>query len=180
MNKKTIKILLFITLMFFVDVLSQTKPEFQIARLKYSGGGDWYNDRSAEINLLKFINQETTIKVNPEYVFVDISSDDVFNYPLLFITGHGNIVLSESEASRIRKYLNRGGFIYIDDEGLFNAKVVLNEYHGAYRNIYFDSPFGRHVIRTEQNNDLQPGQVIRLMIHPDHLHIFDSNTGERL
>lgn len=89
---------------------------FQIARLKYSGGGDWYNDPSAEVNLLNFVKEKTDIYVNPEYVFVDISTDDIFGYPFLFITGHGNIVLSNSEVKRLRKYLERGGFLYIDDD----------------------------------------------------------------
>lgn len=89
---------------------------FQIARLKYSGGGDWYNDPSAEVNLLNFVKENTDIYVNPEYVFVDVASDDIFGYPFLFITGHGNIVFSESEIKRLRKYLERGGFLYIDDD----------------------------------------------------------------
>jgi len=148
MNKTTFKILLFITLLFFVDALSQAKPEFQIARLKYSGGGDWYNDPSAEINLLRFINQETTIKVNPEYVFVDIASDDIFNYPLLFITGHGNIVLSDSEVSRIRKYLERGGFIYIDDDYGMN-RSIRREFKKVFPNQEFtELPFSHKIYHT--------------------------------
>jgi len=148
MNKDTFKILLLITLLVFVDSFSQAKPEFQIARLKYSGGGDWYNDPSAEINLLKFVNQETTIKVKPEYVFVEISSDDVFNYPLLFITGHGNIGFSESEVSRIRKYLERGGFIYIDDDYGMN-KAIRREFKKVFLNQEFvELPFNHNIYHT--------------------------------
>jgi hypothetical protein len=95
---------------------AQDSGSFQIARLKFSGGGDWYNDPSAEVNLLKFVNEKTNIEVNPEYVFADISSNDIFSYPFLFITGHGNIVLSDSEVNRLRKYLELGGFLYIDDD----------------------------------------------------------------
>lgn len=145
LNKLAFKILLFITLLLFMDTFSQGKAEFQIARLKYSGGGDWYNDPSAEINLLKFINQETTIEVNPEYVFVDISSDDVFNYPFLFITGHGNIVLSESEVVRISKYIERGGFIYIDDDYGMNSSIR-REFKKVFPNQEFtELPFNHSV-----------------------------------
>ncbi len=103
-------------LLFTAIASAQDAGSFQIARLKFSGGGDWYNDPSAEVNLLKFVRENTNIEVNPEYVFVDVSSNDIFSYPFLFITGHGNIVLSDSEAKRLKKYLELGGFIYIDDD----------------------------------------------------------------
>lgn len=145
MKKNRFKILLFITLLIFVDSFSQIKPEFQIARVKYSGGGDWYNDPSGEINLLKFVNRETTIKVNPEYVFVEVSSDDIFNYPFLFITGHGNIVFSQSEVNRIRKYLERGGFIYIDDDYGMN-KAIRREFKKVFLNQEFvELPFNHGI-----------------------------------
>lgn len=89
---------------------------FKIARLKYSGGGDWYNDPQGEINLLKFITQNTLIDVNPNYEFVEITSDRFFTYPFIFLTGHGNITFSELEAKRLRTYLENGGFIYADDD----------------------------------------------------------------
>lgn len=111
---RKISIMLFLLLL--VDVNAQTEPAFQIARLKYSGGGDWYNDPSAEVNLLRFISQNTNVKVKAEYKFVDISTDEIFSYPFLFMTGHGNVVFSKDEANRVRKYLENGGFLYIDDD----------------------------------------------------------------
>jgi len=98
------------------ELNAQSETGFQIARLKYSGGGDWYNDPSAEVNLLKFVQANTNIKVNAEYKFVDISSDEIFSYPFLFLTGHGNVVFSNDEAKRLRSYLDNGGFLYIDDD----------------------------------------------------------------
>jgi hypothetical protein len=92
------------------------KGAFKIARLKYNGGGDWYNDPSAEVNLLNFIKANTNIDVNPEYSFVDLSTDEIFSYPFLFLTGHGNIVFTQDEALKLRKYLENGGFLYIDDD----------------------------------------------------------------
>lgn len=89
---------------------------FRIARLKYSGGGDWYNDQSAEVNLLRFVAEHTSIKTKPEYLFADLNSDEIFSYPFLFLTGHGNIVFSEQEVKRLRTYLESGGFLYVDDD----------------------------------------------------------------
>lgn len=110
--KKTI---LFLIMLIPAALLPQSEG-FQIARLKYNGGGDWYNDPSAETNLLTFIAQNTNIKTVPEYVFVEAGSPDIFNYPFLFVTGHGNITFSQSEADRLRTYMENGGFIYVDDD----------------------------------------------------------------
>ena len=109
-------IFLLAILFYSVNIYSQNETGFQIARLKYSGGGDWYNDPSAEVNLLKFVQANTNIKVNAEYKFVDIASDEIFSYPFLFLTGHGNIVLSTDESKRLKTYLESGGFLYIDDD----------------------------------------------------------------
>lgn len=95
---------------------AQDEGAFRIARLKYDGGGDWYNDQTEEPNLLDFINKNTNIKVKPEYTYVDVSSDAIFSYPFLFMTGHGNIVFTQDETERLRKYCENGGFIYADDD----------------------------------------------------------------
>ena len=98
-------------------LLAQTPlGAFKIARVKYSGGGDWYNDPSAEVNLLRFIQQHTSIPVEPVFEYVELSSDALFQYPMLFLTGHGNVVFSAEEARRLRTYLLNGGFLYIDDD----------------------------------------------------------------
>lgn len=99
-----------------VNLYPQVDAGFKIARLKYNGGGDWYNDPSAEVNLLNFIKQNTNIKVDAKYRFVEISSEEIFSYPFLFITGHGNVVFSDDEVERLRLYLENGGFLYIDDD----------------------------------------------------------------
>lgn len=104
-----------------VDV--QQMSALTLARLKYSGGGDWYNDQSAEVNLLRYVAQNTSIAVNPVYTFVDLASDNVFQYPVLFMTGHGTVNFSASEARRLRAYLENGGFLYIDDDYGMNASI---------------------------------------------------------
>ena len=133
----------------------QAQNGFRIARLKYAGGGDWYNDPSGEVNLLNFVKANTNIKVKPEYKFVDIASDEIFSYPFLFMTGHGNITFSNTEVERLRKYLEAGGFLYIDDDyGLDKAMrremkkvfpsddfVELPFSHPIY-NIFYSFPSG--------------------------------------
>ena len=99
------------------DGINRLSSSFKIVRLQYSGGGDWYNDPSAEVNMMDYLKKNTMIDVDePKFYSVDISSDDIFNYPFILITGHGNISFSDSEVKRIREYLERGGFLYADDD----------------------------------------------------------------
>lgn len=109
-------LIIFLLTGFFISAFAQEQGTFTIARLKYNGGGDWYNDPSAEVNLLNFIKQNTNIKVDARYQFVDISSEEIFSYPFIFMTGHGNVVFSTDEVERLRLYLENGGFLYIDDD----------------------------------------------------------------
>ncbi|OGU27839.1 MAG: hypothetical protein A2057_07400 [Ignavibacteria bacterium GWA2_35_9] len=111
-----IKPVLLFLIIISIEILPQNEGAFQIVRLKYNGGGDWYNDPSAEVNLLNFLKANTNLKVKAEYKFVDISNDEIFSYPFLFMTGHGNVVFSDDQVERIRKYLENGGFLYIDDD----------------------------------------------------------------
>ena len=95
---------------------SKVNSAFKIARLKYTGGGDWYNDPLEEVDLLQYVRQQTGIDVDPNYEFVEIGSDKFFSYPFVFMTGHGNISLSDQEVQRLRTYLENGGFLYADDD----------------------------------------------------------------
>lgn len=97
--------------------VSKNSSPFKIARLKYSGGGDWYNDPSAEVNMMEYLKKNTSIDVDePKFYSVSVSSDEIFNYPFILITGHGNIELTQQEAARLRKYCETGGFIFADDD----------------------------------------------------------------
>jgi Domain of unknown function (DUF4159) len=98
------------------EAFAQKSSAFRIARLKYDGGGDWYNDPLEEPTLLKFVESHTNIGVDPNYYYVDINSDDIFTYPFLFMTGHGNIRFTNDQADRLRRYLENGGFLYADDD----------------------------------------------------------------
>ena len=87
----------------------------KIAKLKYSGGGDWYANKTALPNLIKFSNQELGLNLAPEEDIVEAGSRDIFLYPYVYMTGHGNVVFSDADASNLRKYLLGGGFLHIDD-----------------------------------------------------------------
>jgi hypothetical protein len=91
------------------------QAQLKIAKLKYEGGGDWYANRTALPNLIKFCNQELGTNLQPEEDIVEVGSRDLFLYPYIYMTGHGNVVFSEAEAANLRKYLIGGGFLHIDD-----------------------------------------------------------------
>ena len=96
--------------------LQEKKSLFAIARIKYFGGGDWYNDPSAIPNMLEFLKRQTTILTAEDEAKVEILDQELFSYPVLFMTGHGRISFSIEEAKRLRKYLTNGGFLYADDD----------------------------------------------------------------
>lgn len=143
------KAIFIILLIFNTITFSQFSDGLVIARLKYSGGGDWYNDPSAEVNLLRFISKNfPNIKTNPVYKFVDILTDEIFSYPILFLTGHGNISFSAEEIKRLRTYLQSGGFLYIDDDyGL--DKSIRREMKKVFPEKEFvELPFNHKIFTT--------------------------------
>jgi len=89
--------------------------QLKIAKLKYQGGGDWYANKTALPNLIAFCNRELNMNLAPQEEIVDASSSDIFLYPYVYMTGHGNVVFSQSEAENLRKYVLGGGFLHIDD-----------------------------------------------------------------
>jgi len=92
------------------------KSSYQIALLKYNGGGDWYANLETSLpNLIKFCNQNLKTNINPEQAIVEVGSPEIFNYPYLHLTGHGNVILSSEEAQNLRNYLIAGGFLHISD-----------------------------------------------------------------
>ncbi len=184
------KYFIIILLLFCSAAVAQDNGAFQIARLKYNGGGDWYNGQSEEPNLLDFIRKNTDVKVKPEYTFVDLSSDEIFSYPFLFITGHGNIIFTSEEAARLKQYLENGGFLYVDDDyGLDKAfrreikkvfpdknLVELPFSYGLYH-IFYNFPNG--VPKTHEH-DGKPPQGFGIFIG-DRLAVFytyESNPSD--
>jgi len=88
---------------------------FTIARLQYKGGGDWYSDPSSLPNLLRFVREHTRIDAGTEEARVQIMDEELFSYPYIYMTGHGNITFAPEELTRLRHYLESGGFLHADD-----------------------------------------------------------------
>lgn len=86
-----------------------------IAVLKYGGGGDWYANPTSLPNLIDFCNKQIGTGMNPKPQTVEVGSTDLFQYPFLHMTGHGNVFFSEAEAQNLRNYLLSGGFLHVDD-----------------------------------------------------------------
>ena len=88
---------------------------FQIAVLKYNGGGDWYANPTSLKNLILFCNENIGTNIENEPVVIEANNLNIFNYPFVHVTGHGNIIFDQNEIENIRNYLLSGGFIHIDD-----------------------------------------------------------------
>ena len=91
------------------------KNNYQLAVLKYQGGGDWYSNPSSLKNLAIFCNENLNTNINPEYAIVEVGSTEIYNYPFIHMTGHGNVYFNEFESKNLRNYLLGGGFLHIDD-----------------------------------------------------------------
>lgn len=163
---------------------------FTIARLKYSGGGDWYWGPSALPNLLKFIAENTNIKVNNEEVKVSLLDENLYNYPFLWLTGHGNIKFNDEEVERLRTYLTAGGFLLANDSYGLDAAfrreikkvfpdqelVELPFSHGIYH-CYYDFPNGLPKIHK---HDGKPPQGFGIF-HNNRLvvfYVYESDIGD--
>lgn len=94
---------------------SAEPPQLKLALLKYGGGGDWYANPTALPNLARFCNQRLDMALDVDYATVDVGSPEIFNYPFVYMTGHGNVVFSDLDAKNLRSYLIGGGFLHIDD-----------------------------------------------------------------
>lgn len=105
----------FIGILVIVGLTAFAPPTYKIAKLKYNGGGDWYANKTSLPNLIRFCNQQLGTNLAPEEDVVEVGSPDIFNYPWVHLTGHGNIVFSEAEAVNLRNYLISGGFLHADD-----------------------------------------------------------------
>lgn len=101
---------------------AQVRP-LKLALLKYSGGGDWYANPTALPNLARYCNETMGTAFDPAYATVEVGSVNLFNYPFVHMTGHGNVVFSDTDARNLRQYLIGGGFLHIDDNYGMDAYV---------------------------------------------------------
>jgi hypothetical protein len=121
-----------------VTARTGAEPEVRIARLHYEGGGDWYCDPSSLPNWLALFARRTGVPTAQTDVVVTLDSEDLYNYPFLYVSGHGRIALDEEDLAELRHYLDAGGFLYADD------------------NYGLDSSFREMVARLFPENDLEP------------------------
>lgn len=98
-----------------LEARAQNEPAIPVARIQYDGGGDWYSDEESLVELFAFARQHTLLEVPNQEEVVDLTTDKLFTYPYLYLTGHGNVTFSAAEADRLRRYLLQGGFLHIDD-----------------------------------------------------------------
>lgn len=116
MKKYTLLTLSALFLMSFVLSVAPNKGTYKLALLKYSGGGDWYNDVNSLSNLAKFCNENLGTDFNTEYGTVEPGSAEIFNFPIVYATGHGNMLFNDMEAKNLRMYLEAGGFLILNDD----------------------------------------------------------------
>ena len=99
----------------FIQTMIQAQTSLSLAVLKYNGGGDYYANPTALPNLITYCNNTLGTKISEDVPYVEVGSKDLFLYPFIHMTGHGNVVFSKEEAENIRMYLEAGGFLHIDD-----------------------------------------------------------------
>lgn len=105
----------FLSCVAFLMAATSAQCQTQIALLKYGGGGDWYANPTSLTNLIAFCNADAAMNLQRDYAVVDVGSAELFNYPFVHMTGHGNVVFNGQETQNLRNYLIGGGFLHIDD-----------------------------------------------------------------
>ena len=107
----------------FTALAQPAPPEVTVARVKYGGGGDWYSGEKSLPNLLQFARANTLLDVAPENEVVELTNDKLFQYPFLYLNGHGTVAFTGREADRLRRYLTNGGFLHINDDYGLDASI---------------------------------------------------------
>ena len=128
-------ILLLAVLLALATSVSAPTEQLRLGLLKYNGGGDWYANPTSLPNLARFCNQALGTQLNPDYGTVEVGSAELYNYPFVHMTGHGNVVFSSAEVENLRNYLIGGGFLHIDDNYGMDAYVRV-----ALEQVFPESP----------------------------------------
>lgn len=173
----------FAAALIFFARLAVSEEIFRISRLKYGGGGDWYSNPTSLPNLMHFVREHTGIPASDEQEVVSISGEELFNYPVVYMNGHGNVLFSSKEASLLRRYLTGGGFLIADDnygmdesfrremKKVFPDKdlVLLPKNHPVFNNFY-SFPDG---IPKIHEHDGEPAQAYAIF-HEGRMVVFYS------
>ncbi len=140
--------ILLTTLVLHVQANAQS---LRIAKLKYDGGGDWYANKTALPNLIDYCNKYLSTDMAKEEDIVEVGSPDLFLYPYIYMTGHGNVVLSNQQAENLRNYLSSGGFLHIDDNYGLDTYIRL-EMKKVFPNLEFvELPFEHPIYHQKYN-----------------------------
>ncbi|MBX3101492.1 MAG: DUF4159 domain-containing protein [Bacteroidetes bacterium] len=107
-----------------VGAQPQSTASFKVAKLKYDGGGDWYANSTSLPNLFRYVRENSRTNIFLGEEVVEPGSAQIFQYPLVYMTGHGNIVFGQAEAQNMRRYLEAGGFFFIDDNYGLNVYII--------------------------------------------------------
>lgn len=133
---------------FFVLISSVFSFGQEVAVLKYNGGGDWYSNPTALPNLIEFANENSKTKISKDPTSVAVGNTDLFAYPIVFMTGHGNVFFSDDEVKNLRNYLISGGFIHISDNyGL--DKFIRREMKKVFPKLDFQEIPNDHAIYNQ-------------------------------
>ena len=187
MKIRTITLIKILIILSSLPIFGQN---FSIARIHYSGGGDWYSDPSSLPNLLKFLGENTQIAVDEEEVRLRPTDPEFYQYPYLYLTGHGNVRFSAEEVTRLRESLLRGAFLHADDnygmDASFREEIKRVFPNRDFIELPFDHPVF-HIFYDFQNglpkvheHDGNPPQALgmfdddRLMI----LYTFECDLGD--
>ena len=122
---------------------------YQLAVLKYSGGGDYYANPTALPNLISFCNENLGTSISKEVPYVEVGSSDLFQYPLIHMTGHGNVVFSPSESENLKTYLMGGGFLHIDDNYGMNEFIRVELKKVFPNNELVELPFNHDIFHQK-------------------------------
>jgi hypothetical protein len=180
----------FLVLLFLPLVFAFTNYSYKIAVLKYSGGGDWYSNPTSLTNLIQFCKANLNVNINPNYDVVDVASSELFQYPFVHMTGHGNVAFSEAESENLRTYLLAGGFLHIDDNYGMDA-FIRPEMKKVFPNLDFiELPFSHPIYHQTYNfedglpkvheHDMQPARGYGL-VHEGRLicyYTYESDLGD--
>ena len=174
----------------FIFLVSIKITAQDIAVIQYGGGGDWYSNPTALPNLIRFCNEQLNTTINPKPQVVSPNSVDLFDYPFVHMTGHGNVFFTQEEAENLRDYLLSGGFLHIDDNygmdeylrkelvKLFPNKelIELPKNHPIFKNPY-NFPQGLPKIHEHDNSRPQAFGIYeegRMLL----LYTFESDLGD--
>ena len=131
----------------------------KIAKLKYSGGGDWYANKTALSNLIDFCNRNLNTNLYKEEDIVEVGSPDLFLYPYTYLTGHGNVTFSNDEALNLRRYLMSGGFLHIDDNYGLDPFIRLEMKKVFPNKEFVELPFDHPIYRQKYSFDDGPPKI---------------------